>query len=150
MFGKDKDKDEKKKPGEITGFIGKGVSMEGRITFEDTMRIDGSFKGDISAPSGALVVGEGGYIEGEIRVASAVITGIIKGKLDASASVELKNPGKVTGEIKTPTLIIEEGVVFEGACTMMKKDGGAPETVEYEATVHSGPFPAFLKSGQGN
>lgn len=146
MFGKDKDKEEKKKPGEITGFIGKGVAMEGKLSFEDTMRIDGSFRGDISAPSGTLVVGDGGYIEGEIRVSSAVITGVIKGKLDASVRVELKSPAKMTGEIKTPTIIIEEGVIFEGACTMIKKDG-APETVEYEATAHSGPFPSFLKRG---
>ena len=140
MFGRDKEKEEKKKTGEITGFIGKGVAMEGRITFEDTMRIDGSFKGDISAPSGALVVGEGGYIEGEIRVASAVITGMVKGKLEAAVRVELKSPGKMTGEIKTPTLIIEEGVLFEGACTMVKKDGASFETVEYGSQEHRGTF----------
>jgi len=140
MFGRDKEKEEKKKVGEITGFIGKGVAMEGRITFEDTMRIDGSFKGDISAPSGTLVVGEGGYIEGEIRVASAVITGVVKGKLDAAVRVELRAPGKMTGEIKTPTLIIEEGVLFEGACTMVKKDGASFETVEYGSQEQRSTF----------
>ncbi|MBZ0221118.1 MAG: polymer-forming cytoskeletal protein [Candidatus Methylomirabilis sp.] len=146
MFRKEKDRNEKNKTavaGDITGFIGKGVAMEGRLSFEETMRVDGSFKGDISAPSGALVVGEGAHIEGDIRVGTAVISGTVKGRIEAAQRVELKSPGNMTGEIKTPTLIIEEGVVFDGTCTMLKKDGTARETVEYgevpqEATIVGG------------
>src|SRR3989304_1708075 len=103
MFGRDKEKEEKKKVGEITGFIGKGVALEG-------------------------------------RVAAAVITGVVKGKRDAAVRVELRAPGKMTGEIKTPTLIIEEGVLFEGACTMVKKDGASFETVEYGSQEQRSTF----------
>lgn len=130
MFARDKDKEDRKKGGEVAGFIGKGMSIEGSLTFEETVRIDGSFKGEITA-TGTLVVGDGGFIEGNITAGSAIITGTIKGNLSASVKVELRRPAKFTGEIKTPTLIIDEGVVFDGSCVMVKKEGASYETVQY-------------------
>jgi cytoskeletal protein CcmA (bactofilin family) len=120
MFGKD---DLRKKDGDVIGFIGKGVRIEGKVSFEndDTVRIDGSFKGEIDA-RGTLVVGEGGNVEGEIKVNSAIVTGEIRGLLSASSRVELKSPGRMLGDITTPTLIIGEGALFEGNCTMVRKD----------------------------
>jgi len=129
MFGKDKEK-EKKAVGEIAGFIGKGMTFEGTFSFERTVRIDGTLKGEITA-GGTLVVGDAGVVEGDVKVASAIISGSMKGALEASARVELRSPARFTGDIKTPTLIIEEGVVFEGSCTMVKKDGREYETVQY-------------------
>lgn len=128
MFGKDKE--EKKKAGDIAGFIGKGMTFEGTLSFEETVRIDGTLKGEITA-GGTLVVGDGGVVEGDIKVASAIISGSVKGTLQATARVELRSPARFTGDIKTPTLIIDEGVVFEGNCTMVKKDGREFETVQY-------------------
>lgn len=122
MFGK---KEESQKGGEVIGFIGKGMSLEGRLTFGHTVRIDGSFKGEVSA-TGALVIGEGGYVEGDIKVGSAVVTGEVKGTLEATGRVELKSPAKVFGDIKTPTLVIGEGVIFEGTCVMTKKGSAEP------------------------
>ncbi len=122
MFGK---KEDRQKAGEVMGFIGKGMSLEGRLIFENTVRIDGSFKGEVNA-TGTLVVGEGGYIEGNIKVGSAVVTGEVKGTLEAANRVELKTPAKVFGDIKAPNLIIGEGVIFEGTCVMMKKGQAEP------------------------
>jgi cytoskeletal protein CcmA (bactofilin family) len=130
MFGKEKE--DKKKVGEVAGFIGKGMAIEGKMSFEETVRVDGSFKGEISA-TGTIVVGDGGFIEGEIKAGSAIITGTVKGNLDAAVRVELRSPAKFLGEIKTPTLIIDEGVVFEGTCVMVKKEGNTYETVQYGA-----------------
>ncbi|CAG0999695.1 hypothetical protein ARNL5_03990 [Anaerolineae bacterium] len=130
MFGKDKDKEEKKKTGEVAGFIGKGMAIEGKMSFEETVRVDGSFKGEITA-AGTLVVGDGGYVEGEIKAANAIITGTVKGNIDAETRVELRSPAKFCGEIKTATLIIDEGVVFEGRCAMKKKEGDGYDTVQY-------------------
>lgn len=130
MFGREKE--DRKKVGEVAGFIGKGMAIEGKLSFEETVRVDGSFKGEISA-TGTLVVGDGGYVEGEIKAGSAIITGTVKGALDAGVRVELRSPAKFIGDIKTPTLIINEGVVFEGTCTMVKKDGASYETVQYGA-----------------
>lgn len=130
MFGI-KEKNGKPDPGDLIGFIGKGMLIEGKLTFADTVRIDGNFKGEINA-TGTLVVGEGGVVEGQIRVGSAVITGEIKGTLDASARVEIKSPGRVLGEMHTPNLIIGDGAVFEGTCHMLQRGtANVTESVNY-------------------
>ncbi len=110
---------------DITGFIGKGMKVEGKLSFEKTVRIDGSFKGDISSP-GTLVVGESGFVEGNVKVAIALINGEVKGTVDATERVELQSPARLNGDIKTPTLIIGEGTAFDGKCVMLKggKAGG--------------------------
>lgn len=113
-------KEEKKKGGEVIGIIGKGMSCEGKLVFDDTVRIEGSFKGEIDA-KGTLVVGDSGYVEGQIKVGSAIITGELRGALDATTRVELRAPAKVFGDIRTPNLIISEGVTFEGNCIMVKR-----------------------------
>ena len=116
-------RDERQEDHEITGFIGRGMKVEGRLSFEKTVRIDGSFKGEISS-SGTLVVGEGGFVEGEIKVGTALINGEIKGTIDASERVELQSPARLCGDIKTPTLIIGEGTAFDGRCVMLKGGQG--------------------------
>ncbi len=121
MFGKDDKKDDF----DIMGFIGKGMKVEGKLSFEKTVRIDGSFKGEINSP-GTLVVGENGFVEGHIKVNTALITGEVKGTVDARERVELHSPARVNGDIKTPTLIIGEGTAFDGNCVMLK--GGSSET----------------------
>lgn len=130
MFGKDKERDSGTKGAEVIGIIGKGMTLEGKLTFSETVRIDGSFKGEIDA-TGSMVVGDGGYVEGNIKVGSAIVTGEMKGVLEASVRVELRAPAKMFGDIKTPNLIIGDGVVFEGSCVMMKKD-----TMETIGTVN--------------
>ncbi|MBI5588609.1 MAG: polymer-forming cytoskeletal protein [Deltaproteobacteria bacterium] len=128
MFGKDKGRDAL--GAEVIGILGKGMTMEGKLTFGETVRIDGSFKGEIDA-TGTMVVGDSGYVEGNIKVGSAIVTGEIKGVLEASVRVELRPPARVFGDIKTPTLLIADGVVFEGSCVMTKK-----ETMETVGTVN--------------
>ncbi|GMR05231.1 MAG: hypothetical protein BMS9Abin24_025 [Thermodesulfobacteriota bacterium] len=122
MLGKNSG--DKKGGGDVIGFIGKGMTFEGKLTFNDTVKIDGTFNGEIDSP-GTLVVGESGYVKGEIKVGNAVITGEVKGTLEATARVEIKAPGKMYGDITTPNLIIGEGVVFEGNCIMVER-GKAP------------------------
>ncbi len=141
MFGKGKE--DMKKAGEVIGFIGKGMSLEGRLSFDNTVRIDGHFKGTVSA-TGALVVGDGAYIEGNIKVGSAIVTGEVKGTLEASNRVELKSPAKMFGDIKTPTLIIGEGVIFEGTCVMMKKGLAEPVGI-----INYGPEERDKAAGEG-
>lgn len=127
MFGKE----EKKKGADAIGLIGRGMAMEGRLTFDDTVRIDGSFKGEIIS-AGTLVVGEGAQVHAEVKVDTAIITGEVRGMVEARSRIELKSPARIQGELRTPNLIIGEGAVFEGNCVMLKKDTAASAaTVSY-------------------
>lgn len=119
MFSKVKE--EKKKEGDVAGLIGRGMFVEGKLTFENTVRIDGSFKGEINS-NGSLVIGDSAHIEGEVHVGTAIITGEVFGVIEAKTRVELQSPAKITGEIRTPNLIIGDGAVFDGKCVMLKKN----------------------------
>ncbi len=121
MFKKE---DLKSANGEMAGFIGKGMSFEGKLSFDGTVRLDGRFKGELSS-KGTLLVGEDAVIEANIKVDKAVITGEVRGVVEADSRVELKAPAKMFGDIKTPNLIIGEGVIFEGNCVMTKKEKGS-------------------------
>ncbi len=109
----------------ISGLIEKGCEFEGKLTFEGMVRINGKFSGEIFS-DGTLVVGEGAFIDGKIDVGNVIIHGEVSGSLKVHERIEMHTPAVVEGDIIAQTLVIDEGVIFEGTCSMGKK-----------ATVHS-------------
>ncbi|MFT5432582.1 MAG: cytoskeletal protein CcmA (bactofilin family) [Myxococcota bacterium] len=103
--------------GEVNAFLGKGARFEGRLKFEGTVRIDGDFKGQIST-DGTLVVGETGHVEAELEVGALVAHGEIIGDVRAARAVTLHAPTRLKGQITTPALTMDPGVVFDGAVKM--------------------------------
>lgn len=102
---------------EISGYFGKEVVFEGKMTFEGIFRLDGKFEGEIFE-SGSLIVGETAVIKGKIEANTIVINGHVEGEVSAKARVEIHPTGKFFGNLVTPTLTIEEGGVFDGYCKM--------------------------------
>ncbi|MFQ5586683.1 MAG: polymer-forming cytoskeletal protein [Thermodesulfobacteriota bacterium] len=115
MFGKNNDSS--RESDQMNGFIGKHLTVTGKLNFEGTVRIDGRFTGEIDS-TGTLIVGDEGVVEAKIKVDATTITGEVKGEIDAASRIELRKPCKMYGNLKTPNLIIGEGVVFEGSCEM--------------------------------
>lgn len=111
--------------GDVKAILGKGSEFEGKLRFEGTARVDGKFKGEVNS-AGTLIIGEHATIEGELDVDGAIVSGEIKGNITAKSRIELHAPAKVYGNISTPVLVIQEGVIFEGECVMNK--GGAKST----------------------
>ena len=112
-----------KKSGELNGFLDKGSTFRGELEFEDTIRIDGRFNGKITSKN-ELIIGESAQVEGEIAVGSVAISGTVRGKIQATGRIEIHRSGRVFCDIETAALIIEEGAVFEGNCTMASKASG--------------------------
>jgi len=102
---------------EFNALLGKGSEFEGKLSFEGTVRIDGIMKGEVRSKD-KLVVGDGAKVEAEVEVGSAVISGDVIGNITAKERIELKAPAKIKGNITTPVIIIEEGVSFDGNCSM--------------------------------
>lgn len=102
---------------QIHTIVGKESSFNGKLTFEGTIRIDGKFSGEIFS-QGKLIIGDSAAIDGQVEVNTFISSGEIKGDVTARSRMELKAPGKIRGNIKTPLLIIDEGVLFEGHCQM--------------------------------
>ena len=106
-----------KKRDEINAFLGKDTEFEGKLSFKGAVRIDGHFTGEIFT-EGTLIVGELAVIESNIHVSHIIISGEIRGNIIADNRIEIHAPGKVFGNIQAPTVVIEEGVIFEGNCRM--------------------------------
>lgn len=103
----------------INAFLGENTEFDGELKFHGTIRIDGHFKGDISAV-GTLVIGKSGIVEANIHVSSIVLNGELHGNILADERVEIHAPGKVFGDIKAPVVVIQEGVQFEGNCRTLQ------------------------------
>jgi cytoskeletal protein CcmA (bactofilin family) len=106
-----------KKRDEINAFLGKDTEFEGKLSFKGAVRIDGHFTGEIFT-EGTLIVGELAVIGSNIHVSHIIISGEIRGNIIADNRIEIHAPGKVFGNIQAPTVVIDEGVIFEGNCRM--------------------------------
>src|SRR5215471_6331671 len=103
--------------GEITTLLGRGSEFQGKLTFEGTVRIDGKVSGEIFSED-VLVVGEGAQVSAEIDVGVIIVEGNVTGNIRAKKAVELHAPARIKGNIETPSLYIDKGVMFEGHCKM--------------------------------
>lgn len=103
---------------DIKAFLGKGSEFEGKLTFHETVRIDGNFKGQIISDD-TLIIGDDAIVNAEIEVGKAVISGTVEGKIRTRERLELHPPARVSGSIMTPKLVIIEGAIFEGHCQMV-------------------------------
>ena len=108
---------ESKASGEVSAYFGKGSKISGKLNFEGTVRVDGRVDGEIHAKD-TLVIGDTAEVMAEIHATSIVVRGTVRGDIHATKKVEIRAPGKLYGNILAPALVIEEGVIFEGTCTM--------------------------------
>ena len=103
--------------GEINTLLGRGTAFEGKLTFEGTVRIDGKLTGEIFSDD-VLVIGEGADVKAKIEVGTLIVEGNVEGNIRAAKLVELHAPARVRGNLETPQLFIDKGVIFEGNCKM--------------------------------
>jgi cytoskeletal protein CcmA (bactofilin family) len=124
----------------LTAFIDQGSEFEGKLTFKDTVRIDGTFQGEITSEN-TLIVGETGLIEATIRSNTVVVSGTVTGNIHAGRQIVLHKSAKVEGDMNAPSLIIEEGAVFNGRLSMGKDAGksqGPLKSIDGGATGTTG------------
>lgn len=126
--------------GEINTLLGKGSEFEGKLTFEGTVRVDGKLSGEIFSDD-VLVVGEGAEVHAEVDIGEIIIQGLVVGNIRARRAVEIHAPGKVRGDITTPSLQIDKGVIFEGKCFMEGVADGTRPRTPMAGTASTGPAP---------
>jgi cytoskeletal protein CcmA (bactofilin family) len=106
-------------PEEISAFLGKETVFQGKMTFQGIFRLEGKFEGEIFE-SGTLIIGQSGVVKGKIEAQTVVIHGWVEADIQVKERVEIHSVGKLYGNLLTPTLIIDEGGIFEGHCRMEK------------------------------
>ncbi len=117
-----------------TTVLNEDASFEGKLDFEGNVLINGKFKGEIYS-TGELTIGQSGMVEGKIEIGTIHIFGEIRGNILAKEKIEINSPAIVRGDIIAPSLIIKEGAVFEGNCSMgdvaNRKSRGSDKVIEF-------------------
>lgn len=103
----------------LTALLDKGTSFEGRLSFEGTVQIGGQFKGEIFSYD-TLIISPGADVEAQIEAEIVVVCGRLKGNIFARRRVLMHAPAVFEGTVTSPSLKIDEGVVFEGASYVPK------------------------------
>jgi cytoskeletal protein CcmA (bactofilin family) len=128
--------------GALAAFLGKGTRVTGTLVLEGPSRLEGYVEGHVSARD-ALTVGEGAVVNARIEGTTIVIEGTVTGDVVAATRLELRPPAKLTGDVTTPSLVVEEGAVFDGRCSMRAGESAeearpTPATATAEPTRHAG------------
>ncbi len=109
------------KEGRLSGFVGHGTVLTGETNFQAMLRVDGHLMGTVSSESGTLIVGTNGQVDANVAVSAAMINGNVNGDILATEKIQLGRTARVVGNIQTPRIIMEDGAVLEGSCSMLKQ-----------------------------
>jgi cytoskeletal protein CcmA (bactofilin family) len=96
--------------------LDRGTKISGQLRFDGPAQIDGHVDGEIDGKE--ITIGESAVVSAQMRAESVVVCGEYKGEITASQRIEIRNTAKLTGNISAPKLIVQEGAVFEGKCSM--------------------------------
>jgi cytoskeletal protein CcmA (bactofilin family) len=107
--------------------IGAGICIEAaRLTGNDSVRIDGEFKGNIEM-TGSLVLGESGVITGDVRASYFLVAGEVNGNIYCDTQLHFASSARVVGDVNTPNLVLDEGSQVTGRYNV----GDVPQTPTY-------------------
>ncbi|HET9768872.1 MAG TPA: polymer-forming cytoskeletal protein [Thermoanaerobaculia bacterium] len=98
--------------------LGPSLALEGKLSGEEDLLVDGRFRGEIQVPAHQVTVGSDGRVEGEVRANSIVVEGEVRGNLHASQQVLVRASGRVHGDIRAPRVALDQGCRFKGAIDM--------------------------------
>jgi cytoskeletal protein CcmA (bactofilin family) len=102
---------------EANSTIGEDSLLEGRFLVKGNMRIDGTFEGK-ALQVDQLQIGAKAKVKTNINATSVVVEGLVIGNIAATRRILLLSTARVLGDLKTPELIIQDGVILEGRCTI--------------------------------
>ena len=111
---RDKMKEENK---ELNTIIGKDSVINGKLSIQNSLRIDGRIVGEVLS-TGSITIGSNGEVEGDIVAINAIVGGKVKGSVKATEKIILEANSILVGDLKTAKLTIDEGAMFEGKCYM--------------------------------
>ncbi len=111
--------------GNLSAFLDEGSEIEGKYTFTGTVLLNGKFQGEIASPD-TLIIGERGVVNATVRAGTLLVNGELVGNVYASERVEMTGKARVFGDLESPVIVLEEGVMFEGHCRMPRPGASEP------------------------
>jgi cytoskeletal protein CcmA (bactofilin family) len=118
-------------------YLDQGSKISGKLEFEGPAQIEGQVDGEISAMD-SLIIGESAVVSAQIKASSIIVAGKLSGEIIASERIEIRPSAKVSGNLTAPRLVVHEGAIFEGNCTMQPdrvREGRKPATPHREERI---------------
>ena len=109
--------------------IGNGTILEGTLTSRESICVEGTVRGKILC-EGSVIVGPKGRVDADVYAETVLVGGEVNGNIVSKSKLEITTNGKLRGDIKTGSLIVAEGVLFEGKCQMMNEDATISQNSE--------------------
>lgn len=97
--------------------IGAGITIEGEITSDEDVLVQGTLRGKLTAKD-AVTIEPGGIVEADIASGPVAVAGIVTGNISSSDRVDLQNGAKVVGNVKATRITIADGAQFKGNVDM--------------------------------
>lgn len=109
----------------ISSVLGESTQLSGRLVFAGTMRIDGHVEGEIVSDkkdnaNNTLIIGEKARVNGDIHADTVINSGTVFGNIYATTRLAIHDPGQLIGDVETSEFTVEEGVIFNGKCIMVR------------------------------
>lgn len=111
--------------------VGARARMEGKFDITESIQIDCEVGGELKV-GGKLVIGEKGAVSAEVQTVDAIIMGQYEGNMTATGNVEIAKTGRVTGNIRTDSLVILKGGFFNGNIRKMDDEQPAHQVVDID------------------
>lgn len=135
----------------INSVVGEGTAFRGELNLNGLLRIDGDFSGTIRT-TGKVLIGKSGRAECTIRANTVVVGGVVRGNIYADDKVIVLSTGMMIGNIHSPRLIAEEGVILNGNCLIKQEESESelmePEKQEQKFSALNFPRSELKKSVQ--
>lgn len=120
MFSRKKSDLPKINMDKVETIVGSGTMIKGDIKAEGILRVEGKVEGNIDCVKD-LILAESGKIKAELKAENAIIAGEYNGNMDISGNLEIKETGRVIGDVHINGLVVEDGGVLDGNCNMKNK-----------------------------
>ena len=130
-----KREEKERETGKINSIVGPGTKFNGNCDVEGTIRIDGEFEGKLQV-SKVVIIGKSGVVKGDVKSTEVIVGGKVQGTIIGDNRVELQAGAHIEGDLRTKSLIVDEGVFFHGKCKM--KDEGSSEVKIAEKGFNTG------------
>lgn len=102
--------------------IGTAVRVEGEISGKQDMLVDGEVAGAITLSDHTLTIGYHGKVKANIRAKNVVLLGNMEGNIEASDRVEVRGQCSLTGDIRSPRVLIENGAYIKGTVEVVRPE----------------------------
>jgi len=111
--------------------IGKSITINGDLTGEEDLVIEGKVEGKVTLPNSQLTIGANGTIKAEVQAKSVVVIGKVAGNVRGTERVEIQATGIVEGDVIAPRLIVAEGAVVNGSIQMTSKPAASAHAPQH-------------------